>query len=161
MFDRQRFQKTVQRFGIIVLLAVLLVAVLLAGSALQSPDVARAAAPTPVSGSNTGSTRSGKLDFFDTVVITEDTRSTLYALSGYDLVDVQWGIDMSDTNTTTLKLQFSIDGRTWTDGVSIAASKAADDTGLNQFNNFGRYTAVYADVENTEPITLTVYGLAK
>lgn len=158
MFQNDRFRNLI----LVILTVSLMLTALLVTNSLQSPPVVQAAAPTPAaSGSNTGSTRSGMLTFFDTVVITQDTRSVLYALSGYDLIDVQWSIDMSDTNTTTLKIQFSIDGRTFTNGVNIAASKAVDDTGLNQFNNFGRYTAIYADVTNTNPVTLTVYGLAK
>jgi hypothetical protein len=64
-------------------------------------------------------------------------------------------------NTTTLKLQFSNDGVNWTDGATIASAIAEDGAVLSQQAVFGKFARVYADVSNTNPVTLTVLGILK
>jgi len=79
-------------------------------------------------------------------------------------MDLQWGIDqtlLTTMNTTTLKLQFSNDGVNWIDGASFVSANVADANDMQQYAIFGRYARVYADVSNTNPLTLTVIGVAK
>lgn len=46
-------------------------------------------------------------------------------------------------------------------GATIVSANAADADALAQFAVYGRYTNVYADVTNTNPVTITVIGVAK
>lgn len=120
------------------------------------------AAPTPVtSGLVPNGPAKVPVEFFVTEVITTDLASEAFQLANYSLLDVQYVIDQGTVNTATLKLQHSNDGSNWTDGTSLVTSNAADAAVLNQYYNFGRYTRVYGDVTNSNPVTVTVIGVAK
>ena len=70
-------------------------------------------------------------------------------------------LDQTNVNTVTLTLQFSNDGENWTDGAALATSNAADAALLQQVNVFGKYARVYANVTNSNPLTVTVIGVLK
>jgi hypothetical protein len=152
---------------LLVLATVLLAlsAVVTLGNLAQSTAPAAAAplaAPTALSANaSLASAPTYPVRFFTTAVITSDTRSTTFSLPTYNLVDLQYVIDQGTVNTTTLTLQYSNDGLNWVSGGNLVATNATDGTDLQQFSNFGRYTAVYADVTNSNAITITVIGLAK
>ena len=79
---------------------------------------------------------------------------------------MHYSIDQTDVNTMTLKLQFTNDtpgtsGATYVDGINIVASNAADATDLQQFQTFGAWTCVYADVTNTNAVDVSVVVLLK
>jgi hypothetical protein len=98
-------------------------------------------------------------------VITQSGRGTVYQLPDFEILDIHYDLDVTDgsINTTTLKLQYTnfADLTNWVDGVDVAASVATDTVALNQYYNFGRYTAIYATVANTNPVTITVIAVAK
>lgn len=129
-------------------------------------DAAPVAIPTPIAPAYSGDT-TNIVTFFATKQITADTSSVSFELPQAEALDLQYTIDQTaipatlEVNTTTLKLRFSNDGVNWTDGVNVVASNTADVTNLLQFNNFGRYTTVYADVAVANPITITVIGVAR
>ncbi len=143
------------------LLLALLLMVLGLNPEMESAIAAPLAAPTPViSGWNADNSRY-PVNFWLTEVITADGGTEAFTLANYEALDLQYVIDQTSVNTMTLKLQHSNDGSHWTDGASIVASNAADANALNQFANFGLYSRVYADVTNTNPVTVSVIGVAK
>ncbi len=147
--------------------AIVLVASLLALFALAPVDgtlAAPAAAPTPVAAVQRSPAPEFP-QFFRTKVITEDTRSDCFEVPDYAVVDLQYLIDQTAVagapNTTTLKLQFSNDLVTYIDGTNVVSGNVADGSDLQQYQLFGRHTCVYADVTNSNPLTLTVSGVVK
>lgn len=129
----------------------------------QTSTAAPAAAPTPASVTRPGNGEAPEFPvFFNRAVLTADTRSSCFEVPEYSTVDMQYVIDQSDVNTTTVKLQFSNDLVTYVDGVAIVSANTEDASGMQQFQLFGRHTCVYADViTSTYPITVTVIGVVK
>lgn len=143
--------------------AALLLVILMAG--VLRAQAAPLAIVTPVT--NPGARISASavrypVKFLEDEVITADGRGTIYSLPDYNILDMQYVIDQGATpNTTTLTIQYSCDGVNWVDGANLVASNVADATNISQLNNYCRYTAIYANVANTETITVTVIGVAK
>lgn len=80
---------------------------------------------------------------------------------GYTAADISWTLDVSGTITVTCKLQFSNDNSNWADGVNLFATKTADETNMDQFNLFGRYSRVMCTETGGEAgvtYTATVIG---
>lgn len=129
----------------------------------QAGTAAPMAAPTPASVTRPGSGEAPEFPvFFNSLSITADTRSSCFEVPEYSTVDLQYAIDQSSNNTMTVKLQFTNDLVTFVDGVAIVTDNAADATGMQQYQLFGRHTCVYADViTSTFPVTLTVIGVVK
>lgn len=147
--------------GAIVMTVALTAALALIGSQ-AGVEAGPLPAPTPVVTGFNSEPVYYPVKFFDSKVIKADTGSTLFVLPKYEALDIMYVIDQpTSVNTTTLKLQHSNDGTNWTDGMTIVSNNADDATGLNQFTNFGIYTRVYADVTNTEGVTMSVIGVAK
>ena len=122
------------------------------------------AAPTPVS--VTGNTGRGQAAvLWQAKVITEDTATGAMDILNYSKADVQWLVDQTAVagapNTTTVKLQFSNNGVNWIDGPALAANSAADTNDMQQYAVFGRYARVSPTFANTQPVTVTVIGVAK
>lgn len=117
------------------------------------------AAPTPVS-VNPGSGVGRAAVLWSAKAITSDTATGAMDVLNYGKADIQWLIDQTvvagAANTTTVKLQFSVDGTNWVDGISAVSANTADAGDMNQFAIFGRYLRLYADVTNNNPITLTL-----
>lgn len=122
------------------------------------------AAPTPVS-VNPGSGVGRAAVLWQAKVITSDTASGAFDVLNYGKADVQWLVDQTAVaaapNTTTVKLQFSVDGVNWVDGINAVAANVADAGDMQQFAVFGRYVRFYADVTNTNPVTWTIGVAAK
>lgn len=150
----------------VIIGATLLALLVLSFGMPQSSTAAPAAAPTPVSVTlPRGPVPEFPVFFNGLGPITEDTRSSCFEVPEYSIVDLQYLIDQTlaggAVNTTTLKLQFSNDLTTFVDGIAIATSNVTDTSNLQSYAIFGRYTCVYADVSNTNPITLTINGVVK
>ena len=150
--------------------AVLAAVVLFAAFMLMFQGTASAAhpgplaAPTPVSvNPGTGAGRAAVL--WSAKAITSDTATPPMEVLNYGKADIQWLVDQTAVagapNTTTVKLQFSIDGVNWVDGVNAVAANVADASDMQQFAVFGRYVRLYADVTNANPITWTLGVAAK
>lgn len=146
--------------AILSLAVILLAIVALAYIPTDQVEAAPPAVPTPItvtySADNTGTI----VKFWaDGTVITQDGASTAFQLGQSEALDIQYALDQgTSVNTTTFTLQFSNDNSNWTNGVDIVASNAADATNLLQFNNFGAYTRVWANVATTDPLTLTNFS---
>ncbi len=145
-----------------VLLAALLLTGLAALSWAPAPNAALAAPaaiPTPVS-ITPGSGAPQLVTLFNANVSTADGGGSAAVIAG-EKVDLQWLIDQTAVNTVTLKLQFSNDSTNWIDGATFVTNNAADAGDMQQYAVFGRYLRAYADVTNSNPVTVTVIGLVK
>lgn len=108
----------------------------------------------------------GRLTFLAGTSVTADGGGTTQNVSPFRTCDVQWDVDVTLVNTTTLTLQFSNDNTYWSNG-AVVASAVTTDTGrsttgsgnLSQFAVFGRYGRVYYDVTNSSPITPSISAL--
>lgn len=150
-------------FGSLAVAVLLFAALVLSMGGPANVTAAPSAAPTPVSINHAGTFADVPV-FWSTQVVTADGGSSLQNIQNHQVVDLQWGIDqtlLTTMNTTTLKLQFSNDGVNWIDGASFVSANVADANDMQQYAIFGRYARVYADVSNTNPLTLTVIGVAK
>lgn len=152
----------IRKYGLtaLVIVAVLALAALNLVMGPPTQDV-QAAVITPVS--QTGRDGSRLAEFFDVRAITVDTR-VCFDLADFEVMDLQYQVDATDANTTTVKVQqTNIDPTVgpFNDGVTIATVIAADADTFLQTGLFGRWNCVYADVTNTNPVTLTIIGVAK
>lgn len=147
---------------VLVMLAagfVLLTSLLNAPSGVAAP----LAQPTPA-----GVARSGqppRLEWFwgspdGGVRLTADER-VCFESAAFNMADIQWNIDQGDVNTITLKTQFSNDGIQYDDGLTTQTASAVDVSDLNQFELFAVYTCLYADLTNSNVITVAANGLFK
>lgn len=153
--------KNKQYLSLAVIGALVLVLMLSWGMQLPNAYAAPNLVPTPVAGVIAGSPSAQNAVWMSNLVLTTDGNSRSVNLGNYAKADVQVVVDRTLVNTTTLKLQFSNDNTNWTDGATIGSALVNDTSTLAQYAIFGRYTRVNADVTNSNPITITVLGLAK
>jgi hypothetical protein len=155
-------RKSVPVLAVLVLVAALALGALLGslGGAAQLASAAPLAAPTPITVS-AGDEATAPATFWRAKALTASGASNVYELPAADRLDLQWVVDETVVNTTTLKLQFSNDGTNWVDGLDVEANIAADKNDLQQFNTFGRFVRLYATLTNSNPVTVTAIGVAK
>lgn len=151
-----------KRFTLIALTLLFLAVVLLSIGNTGKVSAAPVAVPTPVSVSRAVA-KWFPVTYWDTAPLTADARAECFETAANDLIDIQYVIDQGAgvPNTTTIKLQHSVDNSTFIDGVSLVTSNSADASDLEQFQVFGRYTCLYADVSNTNAVTLTIKAVVK
>lgn len=147
--------------------AVVLVASLLAVFAMVPSGSTQAApsfAPTPVAAVQRSLAPEFPV-FFNAKVLTADTRSNCFEVPDYAVVDLQYIVDQTlvdlAANTTTLTLQWSNDNSNFVNGLAVATNNITDTNDIQQYQLFGRHACVYADVSNTNPVTVTVLGVVK
>lgn len=144
----------------------LVLALLMVLQPVPASVAAPAAAPTPVSGMNYGNSDgpSQVLNFWPggSKVLSASERAACFELAQYDVLDLQYAIDISDTQTVTLKLQHTNDRSTYADGLAIATNSTSDvATAMQQYPLFGRDTCIYATLVTTAPVTVTLVGVAR
>ena len=147
--------------------AVVLVASLLAVFAMVPSGSTQAApsfAPTPVAAVQRSLAPEFPV-FFNAKVLTADTRSNCFEVPDYAVVDLQYIVDQTlvdlAANTTTLTLQWSNDNSNYVNGLAVATNNITDTNDIQQYQLFGRHACVYADVSNTNPVTVTLLGVVK
>jgi hypothetical protein len=148
----------------VVVGAVLLLAVLVGAAVPPHYDVASAAplaGPTPVSVTRPANAGYAVYELFGNDMLTADTTAGCVDVGAFGVLDAQYQIDQTAVNTVTLTTQWSIDGALLTDGVDVVTSNAADAGDLVQVQPFGRYLCAKADVANTNPVTVTLFVIAK
>lgn len=144
-----------------LLLLTLLTFNLMAGSPAEAaPAAAPAAAITPVASVNLSTGGARVATFFDAESITADTRRC-FDLSAYETIDLQYVLDITASQTVTLKLQNSNDNTNFSDGATAASAIDADGNAMAQYALFGRYNCIYADVTTANAVVVTVIGVAK
>ena len=142
-------------FGALLIVALVAFSPVAHTSAAPAPAVTPVAVEDPITGAVGGAMR-----FFNTVAVTEDTR-ICQDLGAYRVADIQYVIDQGTTNTVTLKLQHSNNNSNFTDGQNLVAANVADANALNRYDLYGKYNCVYADVGNSNSLTLTVIVLPR
>lgn len=144
------------------------VALLLTGMLLSALNMPATAAP-PIAPTPVSAGRSGELPVVATLmdgqVLTDDARGGCLYTAMYEKADVQYVVDQSGTNTVTLMMQHTNDtpgaaGTQYADGPTVA-SGATDEVGMQQVNVYGAWSCIYADVTNTDTLTITVKALLK
>lgn len=150
--------------------AIALVVILIVGSMplwaapAAVPAAGPLAIPTPLAPTGfpaTSSRLAKTATLWSGKALTASGASSAVDIAGFGLGDVQVVIDVGTVNTSTVKLQFSNDNSNWVDGVAVASAITADTNTLAQYVLFGRYVRAYATLTNSNPITMTVIGLAK
>ena len=126
----------------------------------SSVVAAPGAAPTPVANILT-SNQAAYFRFQPATAIAADTNTGSVNLSQFNSVDLQYIIDQGTTNTTTLTIQWSNDGSNWVNGPALVSNNAADASDITRIPAFGRFARINQDVTNSNPITITLLGLAK
>lgn len=128
---------------------------------LQFAGASPAPAPTPISAPGAAGSPLN-VTFINAQAMAASARSNPIELSAYNRLDLQYVIDQgSDVNTATLTMQTSCTGQNWDPGVAIVSNNAADASAVVSLPNFCRYTAISATLTNTNPVTITVKGVAK
>jgi hypothetical protein len=145
--------------GAVVVGALLVMA--LVGSLGQMPREVQAAAITPVSITHPASPEWIAVEPWGIDVLAADTRSTCYETAKFSVADVQYLIDHGTVNTTTITIQYTNDQVTFVDGGTVVSASGADGSGMVQLGTFGRYSCFYANVTNTNDVTLTVSAVFK
>lgn len=149
--------------GLVLVILGLLAGLGLLSSMLSPSGWVEAAIPTPVAevaggGDWVMATYSIGGDF--TNVYDTATGSAIHD-PAYTAADISWTLDVSGTIAVTCTLEFSNDNTNWADGVNICNNLSADETNIQQFNLFGRYSRAVCsetggDAENT--YTMTIMG---
>lgn len=158
----KRFYK---RAGAMVLgaLALLFVASLSFYWGAPKVDTVQAAVITPIA--QTGRDGSRIATFFNSQVITVDTR-VCFDLADMELLDLQYQVDAGASNQTTVTLQqTNIDPTSGpfntAQTIATVAATPADGNAFSQVGLFGRWNCVFADLSDTDGVTLTIIGVAK
>jgi hypothetical protein len=143
-----------------VLIGVLMLAAFLGAMSGGGVTPALAAPPTPVSITQPVGLNPQLYTLFNGAAITQSAQGSCWELGKWAVADVQSVVDVSNTQTVTVKVQYSNSTANLVDGANIVAA-AADTNTLTQLPLFGRYTCVYATLATTAPVTVTVTGWAK
>lgn len=143
------------------LLVCFLFLALVGGNLAPSATAAPPAIPTPVS--VTAANPNAKvLMLHNAKVITAAGNTAWLDIAAFQKVDLHWVIDQGTVaNTTTLKLQFSNDGVNAVDGATFVTANAADAGDMQQYALFGRFLRVNNTAGTSQPVTITLVGLAK
>ena len=119
------------------------------------------AGPTPVAAVSRGMTTPQVFTLFNAKALTADTTAPCIDVADYDVVDLYYNIDHGTVNTTTLTLRFGNTESALVSGLAVASASVADASAIQQFQTFGKYMCVLADVTSSSAITITVNMLAK
>jgi hypothetical protein len=127
----------------------------------EAVQAAPPAAPTPVaSPDNVGGGQFFR--FQPQTAIAADTNTSALDVMEFETVDVQYVIDQGTVNTTTLTIQYSIDGSNYTDGAALVSSNAADASAVvARVPVYGRYMRIKQDLTNTNTITITLLAVGR
>jgi hypothetical protein len=92
--------------------------------------------------------------------ITASAQGSCWELGKWAVADVQTNIDVSDTQTVTVKIQYSNNGTTLVDGANVATG-SADASTFYQAPLFGRFACAYVTLGTSAPVTVNVTAWAK
>ena len=146
---------------IVVVVAMLFVA-FLATLGGNGASAAPSLVPTPVSVSARGSAIAKDVVLYNGVVMTTAVASSAQGINEHEVIDLQWIIDQATlTNTLSINIQFSNNGVNWVDGPRVVTTNTADANDMQQYAIFGKYIRAYPSLENNNPVTITLIGVAK
>ena len=140
--------------------ALLLAALFGAMVGVGGVNPALAAAPTPVSITQPVGLNPQLYTLYSGTAVTASAQGTCWELGKWAVADVQTKIDVSDTQTVTVKIQYSNNGTDLVDGANVATG-SADATTLYQAPLFGRFACAYVTLGTSAPVTVSVSAWAK
>jgi len=149
-----------KHIAIAITIGALLLAVLFGAMNSGGGTPALAAAPTPVSITQPVGLNPQLYTLFSGTAITASAQGTCWELGKWAVADVQSIIDVSDTQTVTVKIQYSNNGTSLVDGMNLATG-SADASTFVQAPLFGRYACAYATLGTSAPATVTVTAWVK
>lgn len=123
-------------------------------------NAALAAAPTPVSITQPVGLNPQLYTLFSGTAITASAQGSCWELGKWAVADVQTNIDVSSTQTVTVKIQYSNDGTTLVDGANVATG-SADASTFYQAPLFGRFACAYVTLGTSNAVTVNVSAWAK
>lgn len=146
-----------------LMIALFFVASLFLYLGATGPQPVQAAVITPVV--NVGRDGSRLVTFFQARTLTADTRQC-FDLSDMEIIDLQYNVDMTLGNATTVSLQqTNIDATSGpfntADVIATVPATPADADVMKEAAVFGRWNCVFVDLTNSNPISITVLGVAK
>ena len=138
-----------------VFLALLLAVAFVTGSLALLPEGEAQAQPMGLATQLTFINRS--------TAISSSYTTTAVSVADYTTLDSQYYIDQGTTpNTTTIKMQYSINGYDWVDKVTGWGQTDTDGaTAITTTTDLGGYIRWIITLSNTETITPSIVGLAK
>lgn len=134
-------------------------------SVMQRPASAapNLAVLTPVANNN-GSGQEPRFAQLISGTLSSDTRVCIDA-GGYNAADFQYKVTQTGINTITLKHQYSNNNRDYIDGASFMSGTPVPAQtpfgNMAQHALFGRYTCVFADLDNATPVSVYVSAQVK
>ena len=144
---------------------ILLAALQLILAPAPGASAAPPAAPTPVASIPGDSDNSLYINFQSALSMSTDTNTSGRLIQGYEYLDAQYVAAQDAGNRLTITIQFSNDNSNWVSGPTLADLSAGtgDITDISRFQLFGRYVrfAQTMEVDVTDPVTVTIIGLAK
>lgn len=155
-----------KKLGLSIMAALLLVALLLgAMGGAQAAVPPPLAAPTPVTEPR-GAINASVVELAAGRVITGDVRLGCIDSRTINKLDVLYGLTVGTVNTATITLQHTNTDPTaaatlFADGPDVATNVVTTTTAMQQVQAFGAWTCVFADVTNTNALTITVNALVK
>ena len=149
-----------KHIAIAVTIGALLLAALFGVMVGGGGTTALAAPPTPVSITQPVGLNPQLYTLFSGTAITQSAQGTCWELGKWAVADVQSIIDVSDTQTVTIKIQYSNNGTSLVDGMNLATG-SADASTFVQAPLFGRYACAYITLGTSAPVTVGVTAWAK
>lgn len=157
-------RKTRTLIAVVVIGLILLAALQIILAPAPAVVAAPLAAPTTVA-NIPSSDRSLYINFQSALSMSTDTNTSGRLVGNYEYLDAQYVAAQDAGNRLTITIQFSNDNSNWVSGPTLAnlASGSADRTDITRFPIFGRYVrfAQTMEVDVTDPVTVTITGLAK
>lgn len=152
-----------KNFAILLTIVAILAVVLLAPLQYGIPATAApAAAPTPVAGMIERSASSpGYIIYTDPISITADTRYCPAQTWQYDVLVLEYAINQGTVNTATITFQHSNRQQRYADGLDVVTANAADTAGMQEFPSWGRFTCLFVDVTNSNPLSITLNAVGR
>jgi hypothetical protein len=146
---------------ITIALTVLLLTLLALPALVPSDPACAGGIPTPIPNLPGNSQDAVLVTFVDQDTSTADAGHAAVQIFTAEYCYLQYIIDQTDGNTTTLKTQYSMDATHWVDGMTLVSGNTSDDTGIVQVPVYARYIRVYEDHTGSNVVTTTVRALCK
>jgi len=130
---------------------------------MPNANAAPAAAVTPIAAqAGIGPSQNPRLvEFFNMRSLTADTLSPCLAVGDFTKADLYYNIDIGSTQRVTLTTRAGNMPGLAVAQLSAAANKSADAADLTQFAVYGQYMCVYAELDTTAAVSLTVNAWVK
>lgn len=153
--------KSGMKLTVVVAASLFLLALLAIPALVPSDPVEAGGIPTPIANLPGNSQDAILATFLDADTSTTDAGGPAVQIFTAEYCYMQYIIDQTTGNTTTLKSQYSMDATNWVDGITLVSSNTTDDSGIVQVPVYARYLRIYEDHTGTNAITVTVKALCK